>query len=201
MNTGHVFECVSKFYKRAHDLQLFSMTSNLEFCGSIRDTRYLPESPQFSGRNPTMDPLLNFVDEYWCVSSRSSLAPEEHRWQSTVRCATLDRSVTIKRILGLDSSQEISKRYLGGPIALRSSPLFVITPFRRLTGFHRFRHPLLSPPSTLFRARKPPPAGAAMCRDVFTLKVTSDTRSSMRRWKWVIRSLTEIFRQDFALVP
>lgn len=159
MNTGHVFECVSKFYECAH-LQFFSMTSNLEFCGSIRDTRYLPESPQFSGRNPTMNPLLNFVDEYWRVSSRSSLAPEEHRWQSIVRCVTLDRSVTIKRILGLDSSQEISKRYLGDPIALRSSPLFSTD--NAVPSIDRISP--ISPPSPLSTLNFIPRAKATTCR-------------------------------------
>jgi len=76
------------------------MTNNLEFYGSIRDTRYLPESPQFSERNPTMDPLLNFEDEYRRVSSRSSLVLEEYRRQLTTR--RVDRSVIAKRILDLE---------------------------------------------------------------------------------------------------
>lgn len=173
------------------------MTSDLKFCGSTRDTRYLPEPPQLSEENSTPDPLLNFEDEYQRVSNRASLILEEYRWQLTARRTTFDRGAIAKRILGPEwfrarDPREISKiqvrsrNRFSSLFATRNVPPISCSPLSTLDFIPRAKA------TTCWRGYVP--------WRFYTLKATSDTRSSMRRWKWVIRSLTEIFSQDFALV-
>lgn len=178
------------------------ITSNLKFCSSIHDTRYLLESPQFAKKNSISDSLLLFENERY-VSNWSSSILEEYwcRQLITIRRETFDGSVIAKRILGLEwprFSRDLEEILRESDRASIFSTVLDndVPPIDRIADFALS----LSPPSTLFRARKPPPAGTVTCYDVFT-KATLDTRSSMRLWKWVIRSLTEIFSQDFALVP
>lgn len=175
-----------------------SMTSNLEFCGSVwykilaissilRKESHNRSSSEFLfwiGLLARLKPIIFSVGRASMTIDCETRDARSKRYYETHLWPRFSRDL-----------EEISWEFNRASIfsAIRDNGVLSI-------GFHRFRHPFLSPPSTLFRARKPPPAGAAMCRDVFTLKATSDIRSSMRRWKWVIRSLTEIFRQDFALV-
>lgn len=147
--------------------------------------RYLP--PEFSERNPANGTSSVFRGRVSApiIFSVGIASITINYW--------LIEALPRGGILGLDP-RETSKRVWSRVDLLHC---LQTTPFRP----NRIDDLVPSPPSTLFRARKPPPAGAATCRGVFTLKQRRIARSSMRRWKWVIRSLTEIFGQNFAPVP
>lgn len=156
----------------------------------------------------TGDRLLNSEDECrWRFLSRPFVAAEGHRWRLTTRRHTMvfDRIVLAIRILVTPRSSRFREDVATRPIAHQSSPLMFhslidLTSVKRWwTGL--FRALLFFFLSAWFRSRR------ITCRSGYVLRrfhLWSKhlwCTSSMRRWKWVIRSLTEIFDQDFALVP